>query len=338
MAPFYDSLEEKLDSNLELEYLLSTTKSAVDRIRLVVDHFGHESVTVLTSFGVQSGIMLSLVAEACPEVRVLYIDTQGPTSERDLEYGRKLLSVLGLKNFTIAKAGVTREEFSAGMQEVGISESNDKHVFHKLSQDVFKVAPLKRECARSNVKCLLSGVRRGQTSDRDGFDFVQFPKNGPAKGHPILDWHDDRCIDYLRFKDLPPHPELGSVLEVVAASPRNALDGSRRSSFRSRRAERAEGKECGIHVENDHTTSGTDPVPIVPNVVVGRVKCKFCKAAKELLSEKDVDYVEAPVTLFPHLVPPGTRTVPVIYLDKQLIGGYGNLCEYLGVEDQMNDK
>ena len=56
------------------------------------------------------------VAEACPDVRVLYIDTQGPTSQRDLEYGRQLLDYLGLSNFSVAKADVTREEFRQGME------------------------------------------------------------------------------------------------------------------------------------------------------------------------------------------------------------------------------
>ena len=56
------------------------------------------------------------VAEACPDVRVLYIDTQGPTSQRDLEYGRQLLDHLGLPNFSVAKADVTRDEFKEGME------------------------------------------------------------------------------------------------------------------------------------------------------------------------------------------------------------------------------
>lgn len=333
MAVNYDALEEKIDSNEDLEYLISNALSAVDRVRMIVDRFGADSVTVLTSFGVQSGIMLSLVAEACPEVRVLYIDTQGPTSERDLKYGRQLLDVLGLNNFSIAKAAVTRDEFRAGMREVGISECTDNHIYHKLSQDVFKVAPLKRECAESSVKCLLSGVRRGQTNDRDQFTFIQFPKGGPAKAHPILDWHDQECIEYLRFKTIPPHPELNSILEAVnSLSKRKVLGETRKASLRSNRPERGEGKECGIHVETSSKAPGDNPVPTMPNVVVGKIKCKFCKAAKELLSKSDIDYVEAPVFLFPHLIPAGTKTVPVVYLDKQLIGGYGNLCDYLGVE------
>ena len=96
-------------------------------------------------------------------MRVLYIDTQGPTSERDLEYGYQLLDHLGLNNFIIAKADVTREEFWEGMEEVGIvqDENSRQKIFHKLSQDVFKMTPLKQEIAKSNVQCLLSGVCRG---------------------------------------------------------------------------------------------------------------------------------------------------------------------------------
>lgn len=295
--------------------------------------------------------MIIIVAEACPDVRVLYINTQGPTSERDLKYGRQLLDVLGLNNFTEAKAPVTREDFREGMEDVGISEAEDKHVFHKLSQDVFKVTPLKQECAASSVKCLLSGVRRGQTSDRDGFKFIQFPQGDPAKAHPILDWTDAKCLEYLKLKNIPPHPELHSLLDDITNSPtssptsvvptKNTGPLRRLSSLRSRRISRDLGAECGIHVQSNHNpASGNEsaPVPTMPNIIVGKIKCKFCKAAKELLTESDIDFVEAPAHLFPHLIPAGTTTVPVIYLDKQLIGGYGSLCEHLDVEDTLNKK
>jgi len=321
--------------------------SAVDRVRMTVDRFGSDSVVLLTSFGVQSGVMLSIVAEACPDVRVLFIDTQGPSSQRDLDYGRKLLDHVGLKNFSVAKADVTREEFQHGMEEVGISPNTritpedternggGKNVFQALSQDVFKVTPLKKECEALNVQCLLSGVRRGQTSERDHFKFLQYNEGGPAKGHPILDWSDTQCLAFLSLKGVPPHPELSNIV--------NAPKNFRRSpSFlRSHRpSDREEGRECGIHVQEEKKSSKDckDPVPALPNIVVGKVKCKFCIAAKELLGDLGIEYVEAPVSLFPHLIPAGTKTVPVVYLDKQLIGGYGKLCEHLNVEDTLNTK
>ena len=93
-------------NNIYEEKLSNST--AVDRVRMIADRYGgSDSVTVLTSFGVQSGVMLALVAEACPNIRVLFIDTQSPTSQRDLAYGQQVLSHLGLNNFEIAKANQT---------------------------------------------------------------------------------------------------------------------------------------------------------------------------------------------------------------------------------------
>ena len=53
----HSNWEEKVDG--DLEYELSLT-SAAERVKMVVEHFGMNSVTLLTSFGVQSGVMLSL--------------------------------------------------------------------------------------------------------------------------------------------------------------------------------------------------------------------------------------------------------------------------------------
>ena len=91
-----------MNNNYEQKLSNST---AVDRVRMITEQYGPEAVTVLTSFGVQSGVMLAaLVAEACPDIRVLFIDTQSPTSQRDLTYGQQVLRHLGLNNFEIAKA------------------------------------------------------------------------------------------------------------------------------------------------------------------------------------------------------------------------------------------
>ena len=275
-------------------------------------------------------------------MRVLYIDTQGPTSKRDLEYGHRLLDYLGLKHFTVAKADVTREEFRQGMEEVGITYDDNKNVFHKMSQDVFKVTPLKQECVASNVQCLLSGVRRGQTSDRNHFKFIQYSHQGePAKAHPILDWSDEKCLEFLRMRNIPPHPELSSLVQVINAPKDNQPmeKGSSSSILRSRRSSRGAGMECGIHIiQADGNMHAKLPVPSVPNVVVGKIKCWFCVATKKLLTDLGIDYVDAPVHLFSHLIPTGANTVPVVYLNKQLIGGYDKLCEHLEVEDALNMK
>jgi len=325
-----------MNNNYEQKLANST---AVDRVRMITDRYdgGSDSVTVLTSFGVQSGVMLALVAEACPNIRVLFIDTQSPTSQRDLSYGRQVLSHLGLNNFEIAKAKFTREEFAEGMAEVGVHHVDQKDVFHTLSQDVFKITPLKK--ATTDTKCLLSGVRRGQTKSRDSLPFLRYSgSEDPDKAHPILDWSDEDCLDFLKMKKIPPHPELNSLLDDVLPSSKNKKPrkNSLSSSLRSKRDERGEGQECGIHIVQDEKRVGNVPVPSLPNIVIGKKKCRYCVGAKELLNDSGIEYVEAPVHLFTHLIPADAKTLPVVYLNKKLVGGYDRLCEHLGVDDILN--
>lgn len=167
----------------DFEERLADAGDAVDRIKLVVDHFGGpDAVTLMTSFGVQSGVMLGLVAESYPRMRVMYIHTQSATSERDLEYGRRVMRAVGKPedSLVVAKADVTREEFREGMVAVGYKTSGDD--FRAMSQDVFKITPMKRQCADSGIKVLISGARRGQTAMRDGLKFVQSSHGSdPAK-------------------------------------------------------------------------------------------------------------------------------------------------------------
>lgn len=329
--------------------LANTT--AVDRIRMLVNRYGKGSTAVLTSFGVQSGVMLSLVAETFPDLLVVFIDTQSPTSQRDLAYGRQLLKAFGLTNLYVARADVTREDFRVGMEAVGVSPQDKS--FHPMSQDVFKMEPLERAVAENKISCLLSGVRRGQTSERNHFKFAEILGNekGPTKGHPILDWSDDKCLTFLCSKDLPSHPEFGGLVAKMAgenAAPNKLVELSSSSSSRPRRARtrttlrsmrrsRSPNKECGIHTRGRKSSGTGDRSPPVSNVVVGKPNCRFCKGAKALLDEHGIDYTEAPVDLFGHLIPAHVTTVPVVYLNDNHIGGYADLCQHLGVKDMLNN-
>ena len=49
--------EKKADNNENLEYQVSVANT-VDWVRMIIYNFGGDSVTVLTCFGVPSGVML----------------------------------------------------------------------------------------------------------------------------------------------------------------------------------------------------------------------------------------------------------------------------------------
>ena len=62
MAFSFNFIEEKKDDTNEiLDWQLSGA-SAVDRVRMIIDHIGADSVVLLTSFGVQSGVLLTIGA------------------------------------------------------------------------------------------------------------------------------------------------------------------------------------------------------------------------------------------------------------------------------------
>ena len=137
-------------------------------------------------------------------------------------------------------------------------EVEGQNAFHKLSQDVFKVQPLKQYCVPSNVKYLLSGVRRGQTRDCDHFNFIQYSGDDPAKARPILDCSDEKCLQFVSFKIIPSHPKLGSLLRVMVSSEESdnarveissSVSSLMGPSLLSRCPSQGSDMECGIHIQ-----------------------------------------------------------------------------------------
>lgn len=69
-------------------------------------------------------------------------------------------------------------------------------------------------------------------------------------------------------------------------------------------------------------------------VVWSKYHCSFCEQAKALLTQKDISYEEKKIgdgftreDLLEAV--PNARTVPQIFLDDKLIGGFQELKQYL---------
>lgn len=71
-------------------------------------------------------------------------------------------------------------------------------------------------------------------------------------------------------------------------------------------------------------------------IIVGRHKCSYCDKAKGLLHSLGIPYVYFPLEfggpLKEFIVANGLNTVPQVFLNGYLIGGYAELEEYLRPE------
>ena len=67
--------------------------------------------------------------------------------------------------------------------------------------------------------------------------------------------------------------------------------------------------------------------------------CSYCRAAKDLLNRKNKPYMEfvigvnATIDMLLEVVP-NARTVPQIFFGNEYIGGYENLFERIGHDDE----
>ncbi len=61
--------------------------------------------------------------------------------------------------------------------------------------------------------------------------------------------------------------------------------------------------------------------------IYGTDNCKWCKQAQRLCLHNNIDYTYDHVSEI--IVPKGWKTVPVIFVDDQFIGGYEDLENFL---------
>jgi len=76
-------------------------------------------------------------------------------------------------------------------------------------------------------------------------------------------------------------------------------------------------------------------------VVWSKYNCKFCEQAKSLLTQKDIAFEERKIgdgytreELLEAV--PNARTLPQIFLDEKLIGGFTELKAYFAKEKHVN--
>ena len=156
------------------------------RIRRMVQEFGRD-VILTTSFGPTAGVMLMLVTDVLPDMRVVTI-VHGHETERTRELMQLYSGRLKL-NLKVYQA-----------PQLPVPEVDTPEFAH--FQRVVKFDPLQAALRAEAPKIWLSGVMREETAERRYFPFARM-RGGILAVYPMLDWAPMDAIDYCLAQKLP---------------------------------------------------------------------------------------------------------------------------------------
>lgn len=213
--------------------------SAGERIALLAQEFPGE-VVASTSFGLQAGVMLSLLKEYAPQVPVVFIDT-GYLFDETYHYAVELEKKLGFK------AKVYRPEWSPAWQEAVHGKLWEQGAVGLEKYAILnKVEPMNRALADHGAKVWLSGLRRSQSSTRKERGFAE-QQGKTLKSYPVLDWDDTAVEKFLEEKGLPKHPLAG---EYVTMGDWHSTTKRVEASSDEETRFGGEKYECGLHLDS----------------------------------------------------------------------------------------
>lgn len=191
-----------------------------------------------SSFGPESGVLLSLIAKADVDIPVLFLET-GFHFPETLEYKERLTKIFGLKRVLSLKADAARRAKLMKENQEKPYEANPD-----LCCQVNKVEPL--DLALKGYRAWMSGIRRHQTDHRKAIRIVEEYEGGIYKISPLANMTSRDAWWYLKENQIPIHPLYEKGYMSIGCWPctRPIQDGDDERS--GRWAGKAK-KECGIH-------------------------------------------------------------------------------------------
>ncbi len=193
-------------------------------------------LAIVSSFGAESAVLLSLVADIDRSVPILFVETRQHFPET-LTYRRTLTAALGLtdvRDVAASDAELREADPAAELWQY------DPDACCKLR----KVTPLDR--ALRPFEAWVTGRKRHQATTRGALPFVEC-SGGKVKINPMADWDADRIEAEMVRRNLPRHPLSLSGYPSIgcAVCTRSVAAGE---DPRSGRWAGTGKVECGIHL------------------------------------------------------------------------------------------
>ena len=218
--------------------------SAQDQLQWAIKQFD-EKFVLTTSFGIQSAVLLHMTTElkSNKKPKIIWIDT-GYLPRETYDYAEALTKLFEL-DLVVAQSHLSPARMEAlygRLWETGIQKDLDK--YHQIR----KVEPLENAFSGLNVHCWASGVRKGQTENRQSMSNIDLIRERLTL-RPLLNWSKKDIFYYMERNKLPQHPLFEKGYSTVGDWHSSSADSSNTKG----RSTRFGGikQECGLHV-NDY--------------------------------------------------------------------------------------
>jgi len=198
-----------------------------------------KNIALVSSFGADAAVLLSLVAEVDQDTPIIFIET-GKHFNETLIYRDKLTRLLGLRH--VESVSPSPIDLSAHDPD-GLLWGQNPNLCCYLR----KVLPLER--ALSKYGSWITGRKQYQGGVRGNLPRVE-ASNGKIKINPIANWDRIKIKEQFRSRGLPPHPLLLSNYSSVGCSPCTKPVKAGENE-RAGRWSGSEKSECGIHLDRD---------------------------------------------------------------------------------------
>lgn len=221
----------------DLQARIDDPMDATAVLRLAITEAFPGGITLVSSFGTESALLLQMAAEVDPSVPVTFLDTEKLFPET-LAYRDHLVEMLGLRDVRIIKpvaSQVARHDPEGGLWR----ENADRCC------NLRKTLPL--QSALEGFDAWITGRKRFQSATRHGVGLFEAETNGHIKVNPLAFWSSQQIASEFEARDLPHHPlEAYGFLSVGCTTCTAPV-----APGEDRRAGRWRGQaktECGIHL------------------------------------------------------------------------------------------
>ena len=175
--------------------------------------------------------------------KVIWVDT-GYLPKETYNYAEKLTTLFEL-NLVVAQSPVSparMEALNGRLWETGVQKDLEK--YHQIR----KVAPLEKAFSDLNVLCWASGVRKGQTQNRQSMSNIDCIRERLTL-RPLLNWSKKDIFYYMEKNKLPQHPLFEQGFSTVGDWHSSEAENTNTTGRSTRFGGLSE--ECGIHL-NTH--------------------------------------------------------------------------------------